>query len=91
MLLIDWERKMFLKKSVFVNFPIFCVYAKIYSAFIKKELLSLQRFLRVVYVDQSPSFINSTFLSHVVKLKKVLDELKQASRAWYGLPSKFLL
>ena len=36
-----------------------------------------------VYVDQSRGFENSNKPNHVFKLKKALDDLKQAPMAWY--------
>ncbi|GKA09817.1 retrovirus-related pol polyprotein from transposon TNT 1-94 [Tanacetum coccineum] len=44
-----------------------------------------------MYVCQPDGFIDADHPSHVYKLKKALDELKQAPRAWYNELSKFLL
>ncbi|GJT03571.1 retrovirus-related pol polyprotein from transposon TNT 1-94 [Tanacetum coccineum] len=44
-----------------------------------------------VYVSQSDEFVNQDNPNHVYKLKKALNGLKQAPRAWYDLLSKFLL
>ncbi|GKB58816.1 retrovirus-related pol polyprotein from transposon TNT 1-94 [Tanacetum coccineum] len=44
-----------------------------------------------VYVSQPDGFVNQDNLNHVYKLKKALNGLKQAPRAWYDLLSKFLL
>nr|GEX60962.1 retrovirus-related Pol polyprotein from transposon TNT 1-94 [Tanacetum cinerariifolium] len=44
-----------------------------------------------VYVCQPKGFINADHLSHVYKLKKLLNGLKQAPRAWYDEFSMFLL
>ncbi|GJX73913.1 retrovirus-related pol polyprotein from transposon TNT 1-94, partial [Tanacetum coccineum] len=44
-----------------------------------------------VYVSQPDGFVDQDNLNHVYKLKKALDGLKQAPRAWYDLLSKFLL
>ena len=44
-----------------------------------------------VYVEQPPDFQTFNFPNHVFKLKKTLYGLKQSSRAWYEILSKFLL
>ena len=44
-----------------------------------------------VYVSQPPGFENFENPNYVYKLKRVLYGLKQALRAWYEHPSKFLL
>lgn len=44
-----------------------------------------------VYVDQPHSFLNSLVLILFSKLKKTLYDLKQAPRAQYDHPRKFLL
>jgi len=44
-----------------------------------------------VYVSQPPGFKVHDFPNHVFKLDKVLYGLKQASSAWYGCFSKFLI
>ena len=44
-----------------------------------------------VYVDQPPSFEDTSHPNYVFKLKKVLYDLKQAPRAWYDRLSIFLL
>nr|GEX96618.1 hypothetical protein [Tanacetum cinerariifolium] len=44
-----------------------------------------------VYVCQPEGFIDADHLSHVYKLKKALNGLKQAPRAWYDELSTFLL
>ena len=44
-----------------------------------------------MYVEQPPGFQSFNFPNHVFKLKKALNGLKQAPRAWYERLSKFLL
>ncbi|GJX59362.1 retrovirus-related pol polyprotein from transposon TNT 1-94 [Tanacetum coccineum] len=44
-----------------------------------------------VYVTQPDGFLDPDNPNHVYRLKKALCGLKQASRAWYGLLSSFLL
>nr|GEW57869.1 hypothetical protein [Tanacetum cinerariifolium] len=44
-----------------------------------------------VYVSQPNGFVDQDNLTHVYKLKKALNRLKQAPRVWYDLLSKFLL
>ncbi|GKE63037.1 retrovirus-related pol polyprotein from transposon TNT 1-94, partial [Tanacetum coccineum] len=44
-----------------------------------------------VYVSQSDSFVDLDNPNHVYKLKKALNGLKQAPRAWYDLLSSFLI
>ncbi|GJX69396.1 retrovirus-related pol polyprotein from transposon TNT 1-94 [Tanacetum coccineum] len=44
-----------------------------------------------VYMCQPKGFIDADHPSHVYRLKKALDGLKQAPRAWYDELSKFLL
>ncbi|GJV40748.1 retrotransposon protein, putative, unclassified [Tanacetum coccineum] len=44
-----------------------------------------------VYVCQPKGFVNQDHLNNVFRLKKALNGLKQAPRAWYDLLSKFLL
>ncbi|GJY40510.1 putative reverse transcriptase, RNA-dependent DNA polymerase [Tanacetum coccineum] len=44
-----------------------------------------------VYVSQPDGFVDQDNPNHVYKLKKALNGLKQAPRAWYNLLSKFLL
>ncbi|GJX46022.1 retrovirus-related pol polyprotein from transposon TNT 1-94 [Tanacetum coccineum] len=44
-----------------------------------------------VYVNQPDGFVDKDNPNHVYKLKKALNGLKQAPRAWYDLLSKFLL
>ena len=44
-----------------------------------------------VYVEQPPRFVNPHYPNHVFKLKKVLNGLRQAPKAWYDRLSQFLL
>ena len=44
-----------------------------------------------VYIKQPLDFFDSTLLSHVSRLHKLLHGLKQAPRAWYTCLSDFLL
>ena len=44
-----------------------------------------------MYVEQPPGFQSFNFPNHVFKLKKALNGLKQAPRAWYERFNKFLL
>ncbi|GJR11455.1 retrovirus-related pol polyprotein from transposon TNT 1-94 [Tanacetum coccineum] len=44
-----------------------------------------------VYASQPEGFVDLENPNHVYKLKKALNELKQAPRAWYVLLSSFLL
>ena len=44
-----------------------------------------------VYVDQPPSFEDTSHPDHAFKLRKVLYGLKQARKAWYDRLSTFLL
>ena len=44
-----------------------------------------------VYVDQPPSFEDTSYPNHVFKFKKVLYDLKQVPRAWYDKLNIFLL
>jgi len=44
-----------------------------------------------VYVEQPKGFIDPSFPNHVYKLKKALDGLKQAPRAWYERLAEFLV
>ncbi|GJX03442.1 retrovirus-related pol polyprotein from transposon TNT 1-94 [Tanacetum coccineum] len=44
-----------------------------------------------VYVSQPEGFVDQDNPSHVYKLKKALYGLKQALRAWYDMPSSFLI
>jgi len=44
-----------------------------------------------VYVTQPLGFEDYKFLGHVYKLKKTLNELKQAPQKWYERLSNFLL
>nr|GEY15758.1 retrovirus-related Pol polyprotein from transposon TNT 1-94 [Tanacetum cinerariifolium] len=44
-----------------------------------------------VYVSQPDGFVDSINPNHVYKLKKALDGLKQAPRAWYDMLSSFML
>ncbi|GJV50966.1 retrovirus-related pol polyprotein from transposon TNT 1-94 [Tanacetum coccineum] len=44
-----------------------------------------------VYVSQPEGFVNQENPNQVFRLKKALNGLKQAPRAWYDLLSKFLL
>ena len=44
-----------------------------------------------VYMAQPPGYIDTTFPTHVCKLKKAIYGLKQAPRAWYTELTTFLL
>jgi hypothetical protein len=44
----------------------------------------------VVYVKQPPGFESAEFPHKVYRLRKVLYELKQAPRSWYGHLRRFL-
>nr|GEY05110.1 retrovirus-related Pol polyprotein from transposon TNT 1-94 [Tanacetum cinerariifolium] len=44
-----------------------------------------------VYVSQSDGFVDQDNPNHVYKLKKALNGLKQAPRAWYDMLSSFLI
>lgn len=44
-----------------------------------------------MYVSQPPYFEDHENSDHVFKLKRVLYDLKQASRAWYERLSGFLI
>ncbi|GKE79749.1 retrovirus-related pol polyprotein from transposon TNT 1-94 [Tanacetum coccineum] len=44
-----------------------------------------------VYVSQPEGFIDPYHPTHIYRLKKALNGLKQASRAWYDTLSRFLL
>ena len=43
----------------------------------------LNNYLKEVYVEQPPRFIDRKFANHVFKLTKALYGLKQALTAWY--------
>jgi hypothetical protein len=44
-----------------------------------------------VYVEQPPGFEDSEYPTHVYKLSKALNGLKQAPRAWYECLRDFLI
>lgn len=74
---------MLLDYSYIMNFKLFQMDIKIVflKGYIKEE----------VFLDQISIFINPTFPDHVFKIKKDLQSLKQAARAWYDHLRKFLL
>ena len=44
-----------------------------------------------VFIEQPKGFQDPHFLNHVLRLKKALDGLKQAPRAWYDRFTTYLL
>ncbi|GJV49989.1 copia protein [Tanacetum coccineum] len=62
----------------------------IYQINVKKAFLN-GRLKEEVYVSQPKGFVDQDNPSHVYKLKKALNGLKQAPRAWYDMLSSFLI
>ncbi|KAL9255783.1 Retrovirus-related Pol polyprotein from transposon RE1-like protein [Drosera capensis] len=48
-------------------------------------------FNRDIYTEQPKGFESRIYPSYVCELKKILYDLKQASRVWYGKIAKFLI
>ena len=63
---------------------------KLYQMDVKSGFLN--NFLNEeVFIEQPKGFQDPHFLNHVLKLKKALDGLKQAPRAWYDRLTTYLL
>ena len=63
---------------------------KLYQMDVKSGFLN--NFLNeVVFIEQPKGFQDPHFLNHVLRLKKALDGLKQAPRAWYDRLTTYLL
>jgi hypothetical protein len=63
---------------------------KLYQMDVKIAFLN-GRIKEEVYVEQPPGFEDSEYPTHVYKLSKAVDGLKQAPRAWYECLRDFLL
>ena len=63
---------------------------KLYQMDVKSGFLN--NFLNEeVFIEQPKGFQDPHFLNHVLRLKKALDGLKQAPRAWYDRLTTYLL
>ena len=63
---------------------------KLYQMDVKSGFLN--NFLNEeVFIVQPKGFQDPHFLNHVLRLKKALDGLKQAPRAWYDRLTTYLL
>ena len=63
---------------------------KLYQMDVKSGFLN--NFLNEeVFIEQPRGFQDPHFLNHVLRLKKALDGLKQAPRAWYDRLTTYLL
>ena len=62
---------------------------KLYQMDVKSGFLN--NFLNEeVFIEQPKGFQDPHFLNHVLRLKKALDGLKQAPRAWYDRLTTYL-
>nr|GEZ71065.1 putative ribonuclease H-like domain-containing protein [Tanacetum cinerariifolium] len=75
--------RLFLAYASFIGFTV-------YQMDVKSDFL-YGTIYEEVYVMQPPGFQNPKFLAKVYKVEKAMYGLHQASRAWYGTLSKYLL
>ncbi|GJS91109.1 retrovirus-related pol polyprotein from transposon TNT 1-94 [Tanacetum coccineum] len=75
--------RIFIANAASKNMTIYQMDVK--TAFLNSELKE------EVYVSQPEGFVDPDHPTHVYRLKKALNGLKQASRAWYDTLSQFLL